>query len=199
MNAQTMREKFEQREKNLPKYFIVAIIMSILFVALMVVLATTGEDGIPVVMPFFMCVTGCLIASWVVYGVKSGRTSCSKKLMEVGGLTIEECFDGVDELHILPKSKVYTGMNALVVGSGVVIPYNTILWLYKKVTKDALSSRVLETEIIINTTNDMSFSEKLNEEELMWFIEKYIDRFAPNFMLGYDAERKRAYEKMVRK
>lgn len=99
---------------------------------------------------------------------------------------------------ILPKSKIYMGQMAMYLKkTGILLDYESIVWIYVRVTK-AYGVITTSEEFVVNTITGRNYNIVVNEEEFVGMLKECAHMFSPYFMIGYTSENCGRYNYLIK-
>ena len=196
-----MIEKIRAKQRNAPIVKFAGIIVTVIALIVMIIMLASGEDfPLPVaILPVALIYTGIILL--IIYFAKYFVFEKNMQMLSKAEKSLEELVTEVENPAKIPSSKIICTEKALVFEKQKwVIPYDSILWMYKNVVKGAYGLVTVETNVIIRTTTGEKFTVKgIQDEAIIWFITKYERRFNENFILGYNAIQYQKYKETVKK
>ncbi|MBE6638478.1 MAG: hypothetical protein E7616_03350 [Ruminococcaceae bacterium] len=137
----------------------------------------------------------------IVYFVNYLPFEKSMKAIEKSGKSLDFCLSGLENAEKMPKSKVICAEQALIFERQKwVIPYDSVLWIYKQVVKGAYGLVTVEVNMIIVTAGGEKLKvTKVDDNELLWLLHNYHTRFHREFFFGYGSEQIKKYKEFKKR
>lgn len=187
-------KKFEKKKRNAKIVRYTTIVSWALFVGLLVLNAFDITLKLPegIALAFSILLTFMLFASTITYFANYFLFEKNMRMLEKLGVSIESCLWGEATATRLPQSHILCADHAMILEKKkLIIPYDSVEWIYKRVTKAAMGLVTTDVGIVIGTTTGAEYfisgAQKL-DEEIMWIVGHYADKFSKDFVLGYGPE-----------
>ena len=189
-----MKKIIEDKFKKAKTMIKIAIVIGVIWIIgfeFIIMFSGYKYDQTGILFLGFVVLTYATIILWIMCGVSYFPL---KRSIAILNQDIEYYLRGVNEKVLLPKGKVYCGENALVVKkTGVIIPYEKILWMYKH--RMSLYGVIpILSNIWIHTYERKTFSVKISDDELVWFLKKFQHKLSPHLIIGYGSEEQKRYD-----
>ena len=149
-----------------------------------------GFMAIAVLLSFFTA-----IALWMINEYISAPQRKNAKLLDALGHSYDYWFEGAEQGYLLRKSNIICADHALLFKKQkLVIPYSSILWIYKRVEKNVLQVTLSKSIIIGTTTGEKIAVGNIMDDELSLIVRQHSYQFAPGYMLGLTVETEKKFK-----
>ena len=192
----TLLQKIEQRSKNSKTIFTIfiscfaAIVLALVGIIICTYTDMTSLSLVFVGISVFSCIG--LIVFGIIYSSRHEKLVASLKALKKQNLTLEYCLEDIENAITLKGSNLVCTKNAFVIEKSlVVIPYSSILWMFKSV--QSVNGISTFAGWVAYTTTGANFAITSLDEEAHWIINTLHSRFAKEFIAGFGRQQKKAY------
>lgn len=195
-----MQNQIIKKMRNSKIVMIGAIVFSLLYIIIPIIGATSGAS-VNSWIGFMLLSFALGVVLWIVYGVNYYPFLKNRKMLAKLGYTDDYCLLGIEKADKMPKSKIICADNSLIFEKQKwVIPYDSVLWIYKQVVRGAYGLVTVEVNMMLFTTTGEKFKvSKVEDHELLWLLHNYGNRFSRDFILGYGSEQQKKYKEIKKR
>ena len=161
-------------------------------------LGTEGTEGTGILIQGIFLLW-CCMALMIIYvnGARYGKRSVKehkKRGISYEGLITDMNFC----MPNLPKSRICAGQMAICfMKRGIILDYQSIVWIYvKKMSLAGIAA--VDEEFVIATITGEQYTVKVDKQEFMYMLNANVSKFPPYLMMGYSAQQSDRYWAIVR-
>ena len=196
-----MIEKIKAKQKQAPILKLTGTIITTVALIIMTFMLLSGEDfAIPIAVSIVVFMYSGIILL-IIYFAKYYVFEKNMRMLSKCEKSLEELISEIENSVNIPGTKIICTENALIFENQKwVIPYESIVWVYKNIVKGAYGLITVETNIIIHTTTGEKFKiNGISDAALLWLIDHFRHRFYKDFILGYGALQYKKFKEITKR